>query len=177
MNPNFASFIRVLANVQSFEDVQRDMSVTAFLTTKYSVTLSNKTFHYLMRYLQQQQVILFKFDYFYVNIFIIMALFIQTQNQPPVLLHVLHAKVDVRLLDPLGAPSSKFEAVQRVLTEQSYSSDSSSSPTSSSQASMRFKTLDKTPVKLSVSLNLLKFPIKLSIVLHKLIFSFFSGRC
>ena len=64
MNPNFASFIRVLANVQSFEDVQRDMSVTAFLTTKYSVTLSNKTFHYLMRYLQQQQVIRFKFDYF-----------------------------------------------------------------------------------------------------------------
>ena len=60
MNPNFASFIRVLANVQSFEDVQRDMSVTAFLTTKYSVTLSNKTFHYLMRYLQQQQVIYFK---------------------------------------------------------------------------------------------------------------------
>merc|ERR1719210_7837 len=44
MNPNFASFIRVLANVQSFEDVQRDVSVTAFLTTKYSVTLSNKTF-------------------------------------------------------------------------------------------------------------------------------------
>jgi len=131
MNPNFASFIRVLANVQSFEDVQRDMSVTAFLTTKYSVTLSNKTFHYLMRYLQQQQ----------------------TQNQPPVLLHVLHAKVDVRLLDPLGAPSSKFEAVQRVLTEQSYSSDSSSSPTSSSQASMRFKTLDKTPVKLSDDVN------------------------
>ena len=172
MNPNFASFIRVLANVQSFEDVQRDMSVTAFLTTKYSVTLSNKTFHYLMRYLQQQQVIRFKFDYFYVNIIIIVAFF-QTQNQPPVLLHVLHAKVDVRLLDPLGAPSSKFEAVQRVLTEQSYSSDSSSSPTSSSQASMRFKTLDKTPVKLSVSLSLLKFPIKVSIVFHNLKFFFF----
>ena len=86
------------------------------------------------------------------------------------LLHVLHAKVDVRLLDPLGAPSSKFEAVQRVLTEQSYSSDSSSSPTSSSQASMRFKTLDKTPVKLSVSV--MKFPIKVSIVFHNLKFFF-----
>ena len=145
--------------------------MTAFLTTKYSVTLSNKTFHYLMRYLQQQQVINFKVDYLYVNIIVIMAFFFQTQNQPPVLLHILHAKVDVRLLDPLGAPSSKFEAVQRVLTEQSYSSDSSSSPTSSSQASMRFKTLDKTPVKLSVSV--MKFPIKVSIVFHNLKFFFF----
>ena len=108
----------------------------------------------------------------YVNAIIFMAPFFQTQNQPPVLLHVLHAKVDVRLLDPLGAPSSKFEAVQRVLTEQSYSSDLSSSPTSSSQASMRFKTLEKTPVKLSVSL--LKFPNNLQLVLSEMKHDFFS---
>ena len=95
-NPNFASFIRVLSNVMTSEDIQREESVTTFLSTKYSVTLSNRTFHYLMRYLQQQQ----------------------SMGQPHVLLHVLHAKVDVRLLDALGAPSSKFEAVQRVLTEQ-----------------------------------------------------------
>ena len=48
-----------------------------------------------MRYLQQQQ----------------------SMGQPHVLLHVLHAKVDVRLQDALGAPSSKHEAVQRVLTD------------------------------------------------------------
>ena len=49
-----------------------------------------------MRYLQQQQ----------------------SMGQPHVLLHVLHAKVDVRLQDALGAASSKHEAVQRVLTDQ-----------------------------------------------------------
>ena len=70
--------------------------MTTFLSSKYSVTLSNRTFHYLMRYLQQQQ----------------------SMGQPHVLLHVLHAKVDVRLQDALGAPSSKYEAVQRVLTDQ-----------------------------------------------------------
>ena len=81
-----------------------------------------------MRYLQQQQ----------------------SQNQPPVLLHVLHAKVDVRLLDALGAPSSKYEAVQRVLTEQSADSDSSSSQ-SSTHTHNKYKTsLDKTPSKSTV---------------------------
>lgn len=126
-NPNFASFIRVLCNVQTLEDIQRDVSVTAFLTTKYSVTLSNKTFHYLMRYLQQQQ----------------------SQNQPPVLLHVLHAKVDVRLLDALGAPSSKYEAVQRVLTEQQSSPADSDSSSSQSTHNTKYNktTLDKTPSK------------------------------
>ena len=85
-----------------------------------------------MRYLQQQQ----------------------SQNQPPVLLHVLHAKVDVRLLDALGAPSSKYEAVQRVLTEQQSSpadSDSSSSQSSTTHTTHNTKynktTLDKTPSK------------------------------
>ena len=53
-----------------------------------------------MRYLQQQQ----------------------SMGQPHVLLHVLHAKVDVRLQDALGAASSKHEAVQRVLTDQPASS-------------------------------------------------------
>lgn len=69
--------------------------MTTFLSTKYSVTLSNRTFHYLMRHLQQQQ----------------------TMGQPHLLLYVLHAKVDVRLQDALGAPSSKHEAVQRILCE------------------------------------------------------------
>ena len=95
-NPSFASFIRVLNNILTSDDIQREESVTTFLSSKYSVTLSNRTFHYLMRYLQQQQ----------------------SMGQPHVLLHVLHAKVDVRLQDALGAPSSKYEAVQRVLTDQ-----------------------------------------------------------
>ena len=81
-----------------------------------------------MRYLQQQQ----------------------SQNQPPVLLHVLHAKVDVRLLDALGAPSSKYEAVQRVLTEQQ-SADSNDSSSQSTHTHNKYKTtLDKTPSKSTV---------------------------
>ena len=97
VNPNFASFIRVLNNIVNPEDIQQDNgSVQTFLNTKYSVTLSNRTFHYLMRYLQQQQ----------------------SMGQPHILLHVLHAKVDVRLQDALGAPSSKLEAVRRVLSDQ-----------------------------------------------------------
>ena len=96
INPNFASFIRILSNILTMEDIQREESVSTFLNTRYSVTLSNRTFHYLMRYLQQQQ----------------------SHGQPPILLYILHAKVDVRLADALGAPSSKFEAVQRILSEE-----------------------------------------------------------
>ena len=86
------------------DDIQREDSVKTFLNTKYSVTLSNKTFHYLMRYLQQQQ----------------------HGVQPPILLYILHAKVDVRLADALGAPSSKFEAVQRILHDEQHTNGTSS---------------------------------------------------
>lgn len=86
------------------DDIQREDSVKTFLNTKYSVTLSNKTFHYLMRYLQQQQ----------------------HGIQPPILLYILHAKVDVRLADALGAPSSKFEAVQRILHDEQHTNGTSS---------------------------------------------------
>ena len=96
INPNFANFIRILSNILTTDDIQREDAVKTFLNTKYSVTLSNKTFHYLMRYLQQQQ----------------------HGVQPPILLYILHAKVDVRLADALGAPSSKFEAVQRILQDE-----------------------------------------------------------
>ena len=59
-----------------------------FQTSKYSVTLSNRTFHYLMRYLQQDK-------------------------QAPVLIQILHGKVDLRLSDSLSA-CSKVEAVERL---------------------------------------------------------------
>ena len=104
INPNFANFIRILSNILTMDDIQREDSVKTFLNTKYSVTLSNKTFHYLMRYLQQQQ----------------------HGIQPPILLYILHAKVDVRLADALGAPSSKFEAVQRILHDEQHTNDTSS---------------------------------------------------
>lgn len=97
-NPNFASFIRLLSNINAAEDISKDEAVSAFESTKYSVTLSNKTFHYLIRYLQQQQ----------------------HSSNPPVLLHILHSKVDVRLSDALGAPSSKWEAVQRVKSDNEF---------------------------------------------------------
>lgn len=104
INPNFANFIRILSNILTMDDIQREDSVKTFLNTKYSVTLSNKTFHYLMRYLQQQQ----------------------HGIQPPILLYILHAKVDVRLADALGAPSSKFEAVQRILQDEQHTNGTSS---------------------------------------------------
>lgn len=104
INPNFANFIRILSNILTMDDIQREDSVKTFLNTKYSVTLSNKTFHYLMRYLQQQQ----------------------HGVQPPILLYILHAKVDVRLADALGAPSSKFEAVQRILHDEQHTNGTSS---------------------------------------------------
>lgn len=104
INPNFANFIRILSNILTMDDIQREDSVKTFLNTKYSVTLSNKTFHYLMRYLQQQQ----------------------HGIQPPILLYILHAKVDVRLADALGAPSSKFEAVQRILHDEQHTNGTSS---------------------------------------------------
>ncbi len=62
-----------------------------FQASKYSVTLSNRTFHYLMRYLQQDK-------------------------QPPVLLQIIHGKVDLRLSDSLSA-CSKVEAVERLKYE------------------------------------------------------------
>ena len=90
-----------------------------------------------MRYLQQQQ----------------------SQNQPPVLLHVLHAKVDVRLLDALGAPSSKYEAVQRVLTEQQ-STDSNDSPSqSTAHTHNKYKTPSKSTVRTHNALKLDKCAI------------------
>ena len=52
------------------------------------MTLSNRTFHYLMRYLQQDK-------------------------QAPVLIQILHGKVDLRLSDSLSA-CSKVEAVERL---------------------------------------------------------------
>ena len=54
--------------------------------------MSNRNFHYLMRYLQQQD------------------------KQQPIVLQILHSKVDIRLADALNA-CSKVEAVERLRHE------------------------------------------------------------
>lgn len=90
-NAEFANFLRQLSSVTLPEELARDEIVAAYHTSKYSVTLSNRTFHYLMKYLQQDK-------------------------QPPVLLQILHSKVDLRLSDALGA-CSKVEAVDRLRQE------------------------------------------------------------
>jgi hypothetical protein len=87
-NAEFSSFIRQLSATNSPETVFSDPAVSAYRTSKYRVTLSTRTFHYLRRYLQ-------------------------TCGGQPVLLHVLTQKVDLKLADALGACSSA-EAVKRI---------------------------------------------------------------
>ena len=48
-NAEFASFIRQLSPVVSPADVLNDPAVSAFHAARYSVTLSNRTFAFLMR--------------------------------------------------------------------------------------------------------------------------------
>ena len=87
-NVEFSSFIRLLSTTITPEAVSTDPSVSAFRASKYRVTLSPKTFHYLCRYLQ-------------------------SCGGLPVLLHVLTQKVDLKLADALGACSTA-EAAKRI---------------------------------------------------------------
>ncbi len=87
-NAEFSSFIRQLSGVSSAEAIAADAAISAYRTSKYRVTLSAKTFHYLSRYLQ-------------------------SCGGLPVLVHVLTQRVDLRLADALGACSTT-EARKRV---------------------------------------------------------------
>ena len=93
-NTEFAQFIRRLTPITTIEDVYRDDVVSAYYNSRYSVTLSNKTFFYLMKYLYSQ--------------------YHSNQNgNSIILLQILRTKVDIKLSDALGA-CSKSEAVQNV---------------------------------------------------------------
>lgn len=87
-NVEFAQFIRLLGPIQSLDDLRQDQIVSAYFESRYSVTLSNKTFLYLMEHLM-------------------------LSGNPLILLDVLRSKVDLRLADALGS-CSKAEAVQRI---------------------------------------------------------------
>ena len=93
-NAEFAQFIRRLAPITTTEEMYRDDVVSEYYNSRYSVTLSNKTFYYLMKYLRSQ--------------------YHSNQNETSIiLLQVLRTKVDLRLSDALGA-CSKSESVQRI---------------------------------------------------------------
>ena len=93
-NGEFAQFIRRLIPITTTDDIYRDEVVTTYYHSRYSVTLSNKTFYYLMKYLYSQ--------------------YHSNQNgNTIILLQILRTKVDLKLSDALGA-CSKSEAVQNI---------------------------------------------------------------
>lgn len=91
-NAEFAAYIQQLQMVQTTEDIQSNLTVNAFMSCKYSVTLSNRTFHYLMHFLRS--------------------------CAHPILIHILRGKIDLKLADALGA-GSKMEGIKRVQHEKS----------------------------------------------------------
>ncbi|TRY74442.1 hypothetical protein TCAL_01301 [Tigriopus californicus] len=91
-NAEFAAYIQQLQMVQTTEDIQNNLTVNAFMSCKYSVTLSNRTFHYLMHFLRT--------------------------CAHPILIHILRGKIDLKLADALGA-GSKMEGIKRVQHEKS----------------------------------------------------------
>ena len=121
-NVEFSSFIRLLSTTTTPEAVSTDPAVSAFRASKYRVTLSPKTFHYLCRYLQ-------------------------SCGGLPVLLHVLTQKVDLKLADALGACSTA-EAAKRIEKDKEMAAaaamDASNAASSSSSPSSSKRSLDKT---------------------------------
>ena len=105
-NVEFSSFIRLLSTTITPEALSADPSVCAFRASKYRVTLSPKTFHYLCRYLQ-------------------------SCGGLPVLLHVLSQKVDLKLADSLGACPT-VETAKRVEKDQDVAAADTSDVASSS---------------------------------------------
>ena len=93
-NVEFAQFIQRLNKVTTTEELYRDDVVLAYYNSRYSVTLSSKTFKYLMNYLQSQHH--------------------STQNgNAIILLEILRTKMDLKIADALGA-CSKSESIQRI---------------------------------------------------------------
>ena len=93
-NGEFAQFIRRLSPITTIEDMYKDEVVSAYYNSRYTVTLSNKTFYYLMKYLYSQ--------------------YHSNQNgNTIILLQILRTKVDLKLSDALGA-CSKSESVQKI---------------------------------------------------------------
>ena len=78
-NPEFKQFISQLGELSCKEDLDQNLSVASFMSSKYSVTLTEKTYNYLLRYLETTDCSL--------------------------LLQILNQEVDINIGDPLGAGS------------------------------------------------------------------------
>merc|ERR1719419_1729093 len=82
-NPEFKLFIQQLAEVGSADDLDQNQTIATFRSSKYSVTLTEKTYQYLVHYLET--------------------------TESGLLLQILNQEVDISIGDPLGA-SSRQEA-------------------------------------------------------------------
>ena len=78
-NPEFKQFIQQLGEVQSVGDLETIPSISSFRSSKYSVTLTEKTYKYLLRYLET--------------------------SDTGLLLQILNQEVDIIIGDPLGSAS------------------------------------------------------------------------
>jgi len=78
-NPEFKQFIHQLGELSCKEDLDQNPSVASFMSSKYSVTLTEKTYNYLLSYLETTDC--------------------------PLLLQILNQEVEINIGDPLGAGS------------------------------------------------------------------------
>ena len=78
-NPEFKQFIGQLGDVTSAEDLEQNPGIVSFRSTKYSVTLTEKTYKYLLRYLED--------------------------SDSGLLLQILNQEVEINIGDPLGCGS------------------------------------------------------------------------
>jgi len=78
-NPEFKQFIQQLAEVSSPEELDQSPTIASFRGAKYSVTLTERTYKYLVRYLET--------------------------SESGLLLQILNQEVEITIGDPLGAGS------------------------------------------------------------------------
>jgi len=78
-NPEFKLFIQQLAEVSSPEEMDQSPTIASFRASKYNITLTDKTYQYLLRYLET--------------------------SESGLLLQILSQEVELTIGDPLGAGS------------------------------------------------------------------------
>jgi len=78
-NPEFKLFIQQLGELNSLEEVEQNPSISSFVAARYCVTLTDKTYNYLLSYL--------------------------SNNECNLILDILNQEVDVTVGDWLGAGS------------------------------------------------------------------------
>ena len=81
-NPEFKHFIGQLGEVAAAEDLDQNPTIASFRAAKYSVTLTEKTYKYLLRYLET--------------------------SDSGLLLQILNQEVDIVIGDPLGSGSRQY---------------------------------------------------------------------